>query len=197
MRLTYSFAVGQSGAMPYAYTNRHGVTLYLHAGPGYDEPLVFREGIAEGALDAVPDGFAVYEDPNGRVRLVLEADDLVTDAHVQMVRAALESTPYADYGVEVVAEAIVILQPDWTRAELARLLDRPATALTADEIRDNTHYAPIMRLEPSLAIDGHYSLMRMEFEPIPGWSAPLLEGPLDQVAARIESHLRDALQSDF
>lgn len=183
--------------MPYAYTNRHGVTLYLHAGPGDGEPFIFREGIGEGALDAVPEGHAVYEDPNGRVRLVLEADDLVTDAHIQMVRAALESTPYADYGVEVVDEAIVIMQPDWTRAELARFLDRPATSLTADEIRDNTHYAPIMRLEPSLAVDGHYSLMRMEFDPIPGWSAPLLEGPLEEVAARLDSHLHRALQSDY
>ena len=183
--------------MPYTHTNRHGVTLYLHAGPVYGEPFVFREGIGAGALDAVPDGFAVYEDPNGRVRLVLQADDLVTEAHVQMVRSALESTPYAEYGVEVVDEAIVIMQPDWTRAELARFLDQPATSLTADEIRDNTHYAPIMCLEPSLVIDGHYSLMRMEFDPIPGWSAPLLEGPLDEVAARLEAHLRDALSSDF
>jgi hypothetical protein len=183
--------------MPYAHTNRHGVTLYLHAGSACGEPFVFRESIGKGALDAVPDGFEVYEDPNGRVRLVLEADDLVTDAHVQVVRSALESTPYADYGVEVVDEVIVIMQPDWTRAELARFLDRPVTSLTAEEIRDNTHYAPILRLEPSLAVNGHYSLMRMEFDPIPGWSEPLLEGPLEEVAARLESRLRDASSSDF
>lgn len=181
--------------MPYAYTNRRGVTLYLHAG-GY-EGLIFRERIGKGALDALPEGFEVYEDPNGRVRLVPEADGLVTDAHAQVVRLALESTAYAEYRVEVIEDAIVILQPDWTRAELARLLGRRPASLSTDEIRDNTHYAPIMCLEPSLDIDGQFSLMRMEFDPIPGWSAPLLEGPLEELAAALEPHLRDAVSPHF
>lgn len=189
--------MAQCDVMPYAYTNRHGVTFYLHTGRGCGEPFVFRERIGEGALDAVPEGFEVYEDPNGRVRLVLGPDDLVTDAHVQVVRSALQSTAYAEYRVEVVDEAIVIMQPDWTRAQLARVIGRPAASLTAEEIRDNTHYAPIMRLEPSLAIDGHFFLTRMEFDPIPAWSAPLLEGPLEEIAAHLTSHLRDAVTSDF
>jgi hypothetical protein len=183
--------------MPYAHTNRRGVTLYLHADSGYGDAFVFRERIGEGALDALPEGFEVYEDPNGRVRLVLEADGLVTDGHAQVVRSALQSTPYAEYYVEVVEDEIVILQPDWTRAELARFLGRPPGSLSVDEIRDNTHYAPIMCLEPTLDIDGHFALMRMEFGPIPGWSAPLLEGPLEELAAQLEPHLRDAVSSDF
>jgi hypothetical protein len=183
--------------MPYAYTNRHGVTFYLHAGRGSGEPFIFRQAIREGALDAIPEGFQVYEDPNGRVHLVLEPDDLVTEAHAQLVRSALQATAYAEYRVEVVEDVIVILQPDWTRVDLARILGRPPASLTADEIHNHTHYAPIMRLEPSLADDGHFSVVRMEFDPIPGWSEPLLEGPLPQVATHLESLLRDALSFDF
>jgi hypothetical protein len=37
----------------------------------------------------------------------------------------------------------------------------------------------------------------MDFDPIPGWSDPLVEGTLEELAARLEPHLRDALSSDF
>ena len=186
--------MAQIGAMAYSHTNRNGVTLYLHRGRAtFGEPFEFLDSVHEGALDALPKGYDVYEDPNGRLRLVLQTDDLFSDADVQIVRAALQSTAYAEYLVEVIEDDIVIMQPDWSRAELARFLAQPVDSLTAEEIEDNTHYAPIMCLQPELAPHGHFRLLRMEFDPIPGWSEPLTEGPLDEVVAQLGSQLRDAV----
>jgi hypothetical protein len=39
---------------------------------------------------------------------------------------------------------------------------RPPASLTADEICDHTHYAPILCLEPSLVNDGHFSVLHLE-----------------------------------
>lgn len=96
-----------------------------------------------------------------------------------------------------VEAAILIMQPNWTRAQLARIIGQPVSSLTVEDVRDNTDYAPIMRIEPSAAIDGHFCLLRMEFDPIPGWSEPLVQEPLDALLEQLEPHLRDAVTSDF
>ena len=184
--------------MPYAHTNRHGDTLYLHAGSTpLGEPYEFRPLPGDGALDALPESYQVYEDPAGRLSLVLVSDALVTAAHAAAVRLALDSTDYAEFGVEVFDDAVVIMQPNWTRAELARILGEPVTALTQEDVRENTDYAPIMCVAPSAAVAGHFCLVRMDFDPIPGWSEPLMEGTLDTLLADLESHLRQAVTPDF
>jgi hypothetical protein len=179
--------------MPYSHANRRGITFHLHAGRSALGPAFeFRQSIGDGALDALPEGYEVYEEPNGRLRLVLEADTPLAGTEAAAVRVALESTDYAEYLVEVVEGAVVILQPNWTRAQLARIIGQPVSSLTAEVIRNNTDYAPIMCIEPSAAIDGHFCLLRMEFDPIPGWSEPLVDGPLHVLLAQLEPHLRDA-----
>lgn len=124
-------------------------------------------------------------------------DGPLTGADAETVRQVLHATDYAEYLVEVVEAAIVIMQPNWTRAQLARIIGQPVSSLTVEDVRDNTDYAPIMRIEPSAAIDGHFCLLRMEFDPIPGWSEPLVQGPLDALLEQLEPHLRDAVTSDF
>lgn len=56
--------------MPYAYTNTVGVTYYLHrgavtlAGSAVERPAYyFRKQPDEHAIDALPDGYEVYEGP--------------------------------------------------------------------------------------------------------------------------------------
>ena len=92
-----------------------------------------------------------------------------------------------------VDDAVAIMQPNWTRAELARVLGEPVCALTQQDVRENTDYAPIMCVAPSAAVAGHFCLARMDFDPIPGWSEPLMEGALDTLLADLESHLRQAV----
>lgn len=54
--------------MPYAYRNTRGVTYYLHertvtlTGSGARQTIrYFRKEPAEGAIDAVPDGYEIFE----------------------------------------------------------------------------------------------------------------------------------------
>lgn len=63
--------------MPYKYTNSRGVTFFLHqgtvtlAGSNQQRPIYFfrKEATAQ-AIDAVPDGFEVFEGPRGALPLL-------------------------------------------------------------------------------------------------------------------------------
>ena len=63
--------------MPYAYTNTRGVTYYLHqgtvtlAGSNVQRPIFyFRKQPNEQAIDAVPEGYEVFEGPRGALPLL-------------------------------------------------------------------------------------------------------------------------------
>lgn len=63
--------------MPYAYTNTRGVTYYLHqgsvtlTGSKAERPIYyFRKQPDDRAIDAVPDGFEVYEGPRGALPML-------------------------------------------------------------------------------------------------------------------------------
>lgn len=63
--------------MPYAYTNTRGVVYYLHqgtvtlAGSKLERPIYFfRKNPDEQAIDAVPEGYEIYEGPRGALPLL-------------------------------------------------------------------------------------------------------------------------------
>jgi len=68
--------------MAYAYTNTRGVVYYLHqgtvtlAGSNVERPIYFfRKEPDEQAIDAVPEGYEIYEGPRGALPLLKKKRD--------------------------------------------------------------------------------------------------------------------------
>jgi hypothetical protein len=63
--------------MPYAYTNTRGITYYLHQdwvtlkGQTAPRPLYyFRKQAGDQAIEAVPDGYEIYEGARGALPML-------------------------------------------------------------------------------------------------------------------------------
>jgi hypothetical protein len=63
--------------VPYAYTNTRGITYYLHQnwvtlkGSATPRPVYyFRKEPSDNSIDAVPEGYEVYEGPRGALPML-------------------------------------------------------------------------------------------------------------------------------
>jgi hypothetical protein len=112
-----------------SYTNRKGVTDYLHetrterGATRYVTKLA-----AEGALTVLPKGYEVVENVNGKVSVRARRPRQIPRAEEQRVKRALKSHGREGYRVEVKGRAIIIHQPDYDAEEVAELFD-PARGL--------------------------------------------------------------------
>src|ERR1043166_3366063 len=83
-------------AMAIEYTNKNGKTYYLHFGttktgkPKYF--LAMRSG--DTCADTMPDGFEIYEDPNGKVYLRKSLPKLISDQELAVVVRAIAGTAH-------------------------------------------------------------------------------------------------------
>ena len=78
--------------MPVTHVNRYRDTYYLHAGKTKTgKPRYWFSTKADGDLvDAIPEGYEVYENPDARVYLRKIVPQLVTPAEVAVVKHGLE-----------------------------------------------------------------------------------------------------------
>jgi hypothetical protein len=176
-----------------AYTNRKGVTYYLHEGrtksgkPRY----FFARSVGDGSLVELPSGYEVVESINGvvSVRLRREGEIAIPDDDLALVRAALERHAHLRHHVVLAdRDAIVIHQPDVDLAALqnvalsfGRLPGRAETTILADRIR-RAHFSPVLRF----VRDGStYVAHRMTYRGDGGWSHPLAWGPLDRLVPEL------------
>jgi len=142
------------GNIMITHKNRRGDVYYLHwrttrAGkPGY-----FFSKKPDGDLaSTIPEGYEIYEKPNGQVFLRKVRPKLVSEEEIALVRDAvrcLADEPNAI--VEAEGNSIVVYLPDMDRGtfdSLAAALDpfggRSIAHLFADFQR-RSHYAPLMR----------------------------------------------------
>ncbi len=97
--------------MPVTYVNRYRDTYYLHAGKTKTgKPRYWFSTIAEGDLvDAIPEGYEVYENPDAQVFLRKIVPQLVTPAEVTVVEEGLKRfAPKQNCLVDVQGKQIVV-----------------------------------------------------------------------------------------
>jgi hypothetical protein len=112
--------------MPFTYTTRRGKTYYLHTGPkrgGGVQHYVSTDPDAPVA-ESVPDGFEIYETPNGQVYLRKAKTALIRPDELALVNAELSKrqTIQHRYLAEVSGKEIVIHEGD-TRIEALRAIN--------------------------------------------------------------------------
>ena len=78
--------------MPVTYVNRYRDTYYLHAGKTKTgKPKYWFSTKAEGDLvDAIPEGYEVYENPDARVYLRKKPPQIVTPEEVAVVKEGVQ-----------------------------------------------------------------------------------------------------------
>jgi len=101
--------------MPVEYVNRKGQTYYLRQGKTKTgKPKYFVSMKDEGTLvDAIPDGYEIYENPNAQVFLRRVRPKIITDEEIAVVERAMQRfCPLQNYQIDVKKEIISIFVPD-------------------------------------------------------------------------------------
>ena len=182
-----------------AYTNRMGVTFYLHAGKTKTgKPRFFvAKNVGAGALDALPAGFEFTESINGvvSVRRIPAGGPVVPPRDLDLARAEVSRhTHLSRYRADVVKGEIVIFEPSGglSPVDLSTISGRlrlglRASGRWAEDLQRRVRYAPVMKFVP--AGDGRYAVHRMTYRGHGGWSWPLADGALEPLLAKYVRHI--------
>lgn len=112
--------------MPVKKTNRKGKEYYLHQGvTKTGKPKYYFSPKREGNLaTGIPEGFEVYENPNGQVFLRRAQPKIIEDEEVATVEQELKkSTRYEYCLLDVKENAIVVYMPDQNVELLAEIMN--------------------------------------------------------------------------
>lgn len=128
---------------------RTGKIYYLHVMPGKGgRPSYHFSKDPEGTLaDAIPEGYEIYENIGGQVFLRRKTPQVITDAELAMVNAALQRLPATHfYQTEVKENALVIYEAE-NRTEEYQLMAMPwiNRDRLAEHARESAYYQAVMR----------------------------------------------------
>lgn len=135
--------------MPFTYTTRRGKTYYLHTGPkrgGGIQHYVSTDSDGPVA-EAVPNGFEIYETPNGQVYLRKAKPALIRPDELALVTAELNKrqTSQHVYRADVDGKEIVTHEGE-TRLEALRAINiRFSEHGLEDYAARNAHFTAVMR----------------------------------------------------
>jgi hypothetical protein len=135
--------------MGYTFMTRRGKVYYLHTGPkrgGGIQYFVSTE--PEGpTAEAVPEGFEIYETPNGQVYLRRAKPSLIEAAELALINSALNkrATIQHRYLAETTNDRIVIHEGDTGIDHLRKINMRFLEEGLQDYAVRNAHYMPVMR----------------------------------------------------
>ncbi len=144
--------------MPIQYTNRKSQTYYLHQSttkkgkPRYNFSLK-----SDGTLvDKIPDGFEIYENPNGQVFLRKIQPKIITDDEIDMVEQKIRQySQLKYYRIDVKKNKIAIFTADQDTMALSELLK---FALSKKEVDVEYLLAQVITYSPKL----HFVLINEE-----------------------------------
>jgi len=168
-----------------AYENRMGERYYLHEGKTKTGKArcFFAKVIGDGALAKMPAGFEVTESINGvvSVRKKIAGALSVPDEDVKIVEAQIGLlVRLRGYMVRTQGNAIVVFEPDHHLGALGQ-----AERFIEDR-RRKARYAPLMQFER----EGEgYVVRRMTYRGQGGWSYPLGQGKLAELASSFVSKI--------
>lgn len=112
-------------ADPVTHTNRQGDLYYLHSGLSKTgKPTYHFSKKAEGDLVyEIPEGFEVYENPDGRVFLIRTPKKTISEDEKRTVESAVEEAGVTDSIVEVKKDTITVFLGDLTEDNFSDILD--------------------------------------------------------------------------
>ena len=178
------------------YTNRKGQTYYLHQGQTKTgKPKYFFSMKKEGILlNTVPDGWEIYENPNGQVFLRKIRPKLLADEEIDMVKKGLEQFCQLKYYlIDVRDNTITICVADQDVDALTKILQPYSlvnTTKITDVISKSLSYSPIMRF---ILIDKNqrvFGTQRYCFRgSIDDWIEIGLPGKLEELVKQYVKHL--------
>jgi hypothetical protein len=101
--------------MPIQYINRKEQVYYLHQGTTKTgKPKYFFSMKAEGnILEAIPEGYEIYENPNAQVFLRKIQPKIITDEERMIVESGMKKfSRLQDYQIDIKQEIITIYTPN-------------------------------------------------------------------------------------
>ena len=136
--------------MAIEYVNRKQKTYYLHEGKTKTgKPKYFFSMKAEGDLvEAMPEGFEIYENPNAQVFLRKIQPQMVTPEEVAIVQEGVKKFAKLDHFiVDVKGKHIVVYLCDQNVDDLVALaaFSPLGTSGLADRMTQSLNYSPMMQ----------------------------------------------------
>ena len=135
--------------MAITHTSRTGKIYYLHAGVTKTGKPKYFFSMKQGgeSVDAIPDGFEIYENVNGQVFLRKTPKQIIKPEELALVEAALrEHGEVWEYQVEVKKNTITVYESGTDIDGISNMLMAYAgRPLSADEKLQRTNYMAIMR----------------------------------------------------
>lgn len=101
--------------MTIKHVNRRGQSFYLHCSPTKSggTKYSFSKEKAGAAVEAIPEGYEIYENPNGRVFLRKIQPKIITDEEIVLVERGIKKFSKLKYfQVEAKKETIIIYLPN-------------------------------------------------------------------------------------
>jgi len=134
--------------MAVKHTNRRGQTFYLHQGTTKTgKPKYFFSLNNHGELACtVPQGFEIYENPNGRVFLRRKQPKLISDEELAVVEEGLKTYSRQEKCRLDVRQAIItVFMPDQNLAELEKAMGLLARLKDRALLDRFTSYSPVLQ----------------------------------------------------
>jgi hypothetical protein len=185
--------------MAITHVNRRGQTYYLHQGTRKTGKAHYYFSMKnKGPLaETIPDGYEIYEKPNGQVFLRKKTPKVIADAEVAVVEAAARrAVPRDQPLVEVEKNSIVIHLPHQSRADWEQFAEKmsPFGRLGLDkmigQLQRLDSYHPEMRF---ILVNEETRAFRAERwcyrGSIDGWWPLSGNAPLAELVARYCPHL--------
>ncbi|MGZ3535547.1 MAG: hypothetical protein ACXU9K_09995 [Thermodesulfobacteriota bacterium] len=137
--------------MTLQYSNYKGETYYLHKRTGKKggSQYSFSRREAGTPVKSIPEGYEIYEDPNGRVFLRKTVPTKISREELSAVENSIRQyAKIKDYKIDVKGKAITIFLPDLEIEELRACFD--SFALVNHSVLDETlktmlTYSPVLR----------------------------------------------------
>jgi hypothetical protein len=141
--------------MPITYVSAKGRTYYLHQGTTKTgKPKYHFSPKSEGNLvEALPDGYEIYEHPNAQVFLRQIQPKLITDRERQVVEDGMQKySGVSHYKIDVRGKAILVYSSGQGIAALSSifqgfLMSTEETSELMTTFDRNVHYTPVMKFE--------------------------------------------------
>ena len=155
--------------MTLRYTNQKGETCYLHKGSRRkgSSRYFFSKKETGTAVESIPEGYEIYEAPNGRVFLRKLVRRKITQEEVSVVENSIRQ--YAkpkDYKIDVKGKAITIYLPDQEIEDLRKYF---ASSISENQslldrfLKNILTYSPVMRFILTDEKERNFHVERAEF----------------------------------
>lgn len=180
--------------MPIEYMNRKGQRYYLHGRTDKRGRLRyhFSQQVEGDLVDEIPEGYEIYEHPNGQVFLRRQRESVIRDEEVVLVEEIVAAeAAVRSFRVDVRDDYIVVYTPDQDVDRLLSILSPFGDRERAQaEIEKVLSYSPEMRFQLKDAEARTFSVERYNYRGrIDDWIPIAGPAPLPTVARRYLYHL--------